>query len=66
MITLTKFLGLSFSLCINFVMRIAFAALVGFFIDRYFDCFPLLTIILTILGLYFGFKGLIKSTVGKS
>lgn len=54
-----KFFSLSFSLCINFVAKISFFAFTGFIIDKYFEIFPLLTVALSVVGVYVGFRSLI-------
>lgn len=54
-----NFLMMSLVLCMQFVVRIAFSAVFGWFIDKYFGIFPLATVALTGFGGYLGFKALI-------
>ena len=60
-----NFLMISFVLCLQFVARIAFSALFGWCVDKYFGIFPLATVALTGFGGYLGFKALIAVRGGK-
>ncbi len=53
------FLALSFSLCLRFVSRIAFAVLIGYYIDRFFGTFPWIMIGFIMVGGYLGWLVLV-------
>jgi ATP synthase protein I len=54
------FFALSFSLCLRFVSRIAFAALIGYYVDKFFGTFPWGLIVFIMVGGYLGLLTLIK------
>lgn len=53
------FLALSFSLCLQFVSRIAFTALIGYYIDKFIGTFPWVMIVFIMLGGYLGWLALV-------
>ena len=58
--SLGRFLILSFSLSLRFVVRIAFMILIGYYVDRFFGTFPWVMLFSIIPGVYFGWLSLMK------
>ena len=54
------FFALSFSLCLQFVSRIAFAVLIGYYVDRFFETSPWVMIVFLMVGGYLGWKTLVN------
>jgi F0F1-type ATP synthase assembly protein I len=63
--TFSTFLAISFSLCLQFVVRIAFTILIGYSIDRFLGTFPCMMILSIIPGGYLGWLSLMKVKVKK-
>ena len=55
-----RFLALSITLSLKFVMRIAFTVLIGYYADKFLGTFPVLLIGAALLGVYLGWIGLVK------
>lgn len=54
------FLSMSLSLCLQFVMRVAFTILIGYHIDRFLGTFPFVMIFSIIPGGYLGWLSLVR------
>ena len=59
------FLALSFSLCLRFVSRIAFCALLGYYVDKFIGTSPWFIIAFTVVGVYLGWLSLAKVNIRK-
>jgi F0F1-type ATP synthase assembly protein I len=60
-----NFLALSFSLCLRFVSRIAFSALLGYYVDRLMGTSPWFMIAFVLVGVYLGWLSLAKVNIRK-
>lgn len=61
----STFLALSFSLCAKFLSRIAFTALIGYYLDNFMGTSPWIMIVFALLGCYFGHLALVKIDIKK-
>ena len=59
------FLALSFSLCLRFVSRIAFSALLGYYIDKFMGTSPWFMVAFIMVGVYLGWLSLAKVNIRK-
>ena len=55
-----RFLALSFSLSLRFVVRVAFIVLIGYYLDTLLGTFPWMMIFAIIPGTYFGWLSIAK------
>jgi F0F1-type ATP synthase assembly protein I len=59
------FIVLSFTLCLQFVLRIAFVTLLGYYIDRFIGTFPWVMIVFIMLGGCMGWRVLANVNIQK-